>query len=302
MMAGEVMQSVDAKWGRMAEMLRSMERVVVAFSGGVDSTFVLKAAVEALGRENVLAVTSRSASVAASDVEDAERLAGQIGAAHVFIETDEFTNPDYLANPTNRCYHCKTSLYSHLERIRVERGMRFIVNGTNADDASDYRPGLLAAAEHGVRAPAAEVGLTKAEIRILSARLGLPTHDKPASPCLSSRVQYGETITPEKLRRIEACESFLHGLGFRECRVRNHGDLARIEVAATDVARLTEPSMRSAVDERFREAGYSYVAVDLRGFRSGSMNEGLVGIGTKRRSDGATKGGGGSQITPMVAE
>ncbi|NOT01996.1 MAG: ATP-dependent sacrificial sulfur transferase LarE [Phycisphaerales bacterium] len=275
-------------------MLRSLERVVVAFSGGVDSTLVLKAAVEVLGRENVLAVTSRSASVAAADVEDAVRLAEQMGAAHEFIETDEFTNPDYLANPTNRCYHCKTSLYSHLERIRIERGMRFIVNGTNADDETDYRPGLLAAAEHGVRAPAAEAGMTKSDIRVWSARMGLPTHDKPASPCLSSRVQYGEAITPEKLRRIEACEAYLRGLGFRECRVRHHGDLARIEVAAAEVERLMAPALRSGVDGHFREAGYAYVTVDLRGFRSGSMNEGMVMIGTKGRRDEGTKRAAGA--------
>lgn len=269
------------KLERMEGALRSMGRVAAAFSGGVDSTFVLKVAADTLGRENVLAVTGKSASIATGEFDDAVRLAREIGVEHVVLETREFDDPNYLANPANRCYYCKTELYGRMGPIVAERGIRAIVNGTNADDLGDFRPGLSAAKEHGVHAPAAEAGLTKAEIRALSAEMGLPTHDKPAAPCLSSRVQYGEAITPEKLRMIERAEAALRELGFRECRVRHHDELARIEVPAGEVARLASDELRGRIDAAFREIGYAYVTVDLRGFRSGSMNE-VVALGIGR--------------------
>lgn len=273
-------ESVEGqKLQRMRESLRAMERVAVAFSGGVDSTFVLKVAVDTLGRENVLAVTGRSASIASGEFEDAVRLAGLIGAEHLVIDTGEFADPNYLANPANRCYYCKTELYTRIAPILTERGLHVIVNGTNADDLGEYRPGLSAAKEHHVRAPAAESGLTKREIRLLSAQMGLPTHDKPAAPCLSSRVQYGEQITPEKLRMIEQAETLLHELGFRECRVRHHDKLARIEVPPGEIERLASSEIRREIDAAFRRIGYQYVALDLRGFRSGSMNE-VIAFGT----------------------
>ncbi len=269
----DLARALDGKLERMQAILRDLGRVVVAFSGGVDSTFVLKVALDTLGRERVLAITGRSSSLAQSELDDAIRLAEALGARHEIIDTDEFDDPNYLANPSDRCYFCKTTLYAHLERLIGERGLGPIVNGINADDYGDWRPGLKAAGEHGVRAPAGEAGLTKADVRALSARMDLPTHDKPASPCLSSRVQYGEAITPEKLRRIERAEAFLHGLGLRECRVRHHNNLARIEVPPGQIAALADEPLRSRIDAEFRSLGYAYVTVDLRGFRSGSMNE-----------------------------
>lgn len=270
-----------AKLDRAKEILRSLKRVAVAFSGGVDSTFVLKLAVDTLGHENVLAVTGRSASIASGEFEEAKRLAIQIGAEHLIVDTLEFEDANYLANPTNRCYYCKTELYSRMAPIAAARGFGAMINGTNADDLGDYRPGLTAAGEHAVRAPAAEAGLTKAEIRTLSAEMGLPTHDKPAGPCLSSRVQYGENITPEKLNMIERAENTLHDLGFRECRVRHHDKLARIEVPVSQIERLATDAIRTKIDAAFREIGYQYVCVDLRGFRSGSMNE-VIAFGVRQ--------------------
>jgi uncharacterized protein len=261
------------------EILRQAGSVVVAFSGGVDSAFVLKLAVDTLGAKNVLAVTGRSPSLAAAELNDARGLADSLGVEHLVIDTDEFANPNYVANPINRCYFCKTTLYTHLERIRAERGFAAVVNGTNADDLGDHRPGLTAASEFNVRAPAAEATLNKIEIRELSRSWGLPTHDKPAAPCLSSRVQYGETITPEKLRMIEAAESYLRNdLGIRECRVRHHDHLARIEVPPEYIPILADPASAEKLNRRFREIGYRYVALDLHGFRSGSMNE-VIEIG-----------------------
>ena len=237
--------TLDDKHEHMREILRGLKSVAVAFSAGVDSTLVLKVAVETLGPENVVAVTGRSDSLARAEFEQACELADVVGAEHVIIDTDEFKNPDYTANPNNRCYFCKTALYTHLERFIAQRGINAIVSGVNADDLGDYRPGLTAAHEHQVRAPAAEAGLTKSDIRELSKRLGLPTFGKPASPCLSSRVQYGEEITSEKLRMIEDAEAFLHSeMGIHECRVRHHDKLARIEVPPEFIAVLTQPETR----------------------------------------------------------
>ncbi len=276
-------QTASTKLNKAREILSSLQRVAVAFSGGVDSTFVLKLAVETLGSENVLALTGKSPSIAATELEEARRLAADIGVEQMVIETREFDDPNYLANPTNRCYFCKTELYDRAAAILASRGMRTLVNGTNADDLGDFRPGLSAAAEHSVRSPCAEAGLTKTEIRALSAEMGLSTHDKPASPCLSSRVQYGEAITPEKLRMIERAEALLHELGFRECRVRHHDKLARIEVPLDRIAELAETKIRTRLEAGLREIGYQYVTLDLTGFRSGSMNE-VIAFG--ERQDG----------------
>jgi pyridinium-3,5-biscarboxylic acid mononucleotide sulfurtransferase len=271
------------KFAALQEQLRSLRGVVVAFSGGVDSALLLAVAVRVLGREFVLAVTGRSPSVPERDLATVARLAADLGVPHEFVETGEFDDPNYLANPTNRCYFCKNDLYARLVLLAAARGFDAIVSGTNADDLGDYRPGLQAAAERQVRAPLAEVGITKAELRQIAAELGLAFHDRPASPCLSSRIPYGEAVTAEKLRRIDAAETYLRELGFRECRVRHHEQLARIEVPPAEVGRFGDTELRQRVDQRFRELGFRYVALDLRGFRSGSLNEVLL-AGSLRRS------------------
>lgn len=270
---GREAQSLDEKYARLLEIVGELESTAVAFSAGVDSTLLLKVALDVLGPERVVAVTGRSASLAREEFEAARRIAAEVGAAHVILDTDEFENPNYTSNPANRCYFCKTTLYSHLRRLIAERGIRTMVNGTIVDDLGDHRPGLVAAAEHDVRAPLAEAGFSKADVRELSQRLGLPTFDKPASPCLSSRVPYGEAVTPEKLRMIEAAEAVLHELGFRECRVRHHGSLARIEVPIGQQEQLLVPALAARVEQEFRGIGYQFVCVDLRGLRSGSLNE-----------------------------
>jgi pyridinium-3,5-biscarboxylic acid mononucleotide sulfurtransferase len=264
--------------------LRELAPVVVAFSGGVDSALLLKIAVQTLGGEKVLAVTGRSPSVPSAELDSVESLAAEIGAPHEFLDTAELSDPNYAANPSDRCYFCKTELYTQLTRVAAQRGFAAVLSGTNADDLGDFRPGLRAADEQRVFAPLAEAGITKTELRELAVERGLSIHDKPASPCLSSRVQYGEAITPEKLRRIDQAETFLRELSFRECRVRHHENLARIEVPAGEIDRFSDPELRRRVDARFRELGYQYVTLDLRGFRSGSMNEVLVGQGLRARN------------------
>jgi uncharacterized protein len=250
----------------------------------VDSALLLQVAVRTLGPRHVLAVTGRSPSVPTEELQTVQALAAECGAPHEFIDTREFEDPNYTSNPTNRCYYCKTELFERLWPLAAERGFRAVISGANADDAFDYRPGLQAAAERHVISPLAEAGISKRELREIAAELGLSIYDKPASPCLASRVQYGQTITPEKLARVDAAEQFLRALGFRECRVRHHEHLARIEVPPGELSRFADAELRGRVDERLRELGFQYVTLDLRGFRSGSMNEVILGAGLRGRA------------------
>jgi pyridinium-3,5-biscarboxylic acid mononucleotide sulfurtransferase len=271
-----------AKRDRLLAVLGGLPGVAVAFSGGIDSTVVAQAAVLALGGRAV-AVTADSPSVPRSELATARELAARIGIQHVIVKTDEFDNPDYLRNDGARCYHCKSELYSQVERLLPELGVPVVASGANLDDQGDYRPGLAAAAEHAVRHPLQEAGFTKADVRAVARHWGLPTWDKPAAPCLSSRLAPGLAVTPERTRRVEEAEAFLRSLGLRDCRVRYHeGDLARVEVPVAEVARLAADPVRSELAREFRRLGFKFVSLDLDGFRSGSLNE-LVPLELKAR-------------------
>jgi pyridinium-3,5-biscarboxylic acid mononucleotide sulfurtransferase len=270
-----------ARRDRLLEILRGLGRVAVAFSGGIDSTVVAKAAYLALG-DRAVAVTADSPSVPRAEVQEAVGLARRIGIRHRVVQTEEFNDADYVRNDGTRCYYCKSELYTRIEELLPELGARVICSGANLDDQGDYRPGLTAAAEHAVRHPLQEAGFTKADVRALALAWGLPTWDKPASPCLSSRLAPGVEVSPERTARVEAAEEYLRGLGYRECRVRLHeGELARIEVPAAELARLADPVVREALARRFRELGFRFVTLDLEGFRSGSLNS-LVSLETQR--------------------
>jgi uncharacterized protein len=277
-------RTIDEKMAELRTVIRAYESVVVAFSAGADSTLVAKVAADVLG-ERALAVTSASESLAERELQEALVYAESLGINHRVIYTQELSNPDYLANPTNRCYHCKTELYDHLVALAEDEGYRTVANGLNLDDLGDYRPGLQAAKEHDVRAPLQEANLTKADVRAISKLLDVPTWDKPAMACLSSRVPYGEAITPEKLRQIDHAEQVLRDLGYRQLRVRHHGQVARIELP-TDalVSFVTEHA--AVATERLKALGFQYVTLDLQGFRSGSMNEVLAKSVTARPAGG----------------
>ncbi len=261
---------------RLTAILKAYDRLVVAFSGGVDSTFLLAAARDALA-EHVTAVTVDSPIHSRREIREALETAAALGVKHIVVPFAEIKDPGFLANPPDRCYTCKQLLFSEMIRMAASMGVERIAHGVNIDDLGDYRPGLRAAEEMGVVAPLVEAGLNKADIRALSRRMGLPTWNKPAMACLASRIPYGRPITPTALKMVEAAEEVLYELGFSGCRVRHHGDVARVEMAARDLNRAMRRTVRSQILKGLQEIGFTHVAVDLEGYVPGSLNRVLAG-------------------------
>lgn len=277
------MREIERKYEQLKENLRALGSVAVAFSGGVDSTFLLKAAKEALG-EKAVAITACSAAFPKREAKEAGDFCEREGVRQLIYEFDEMAVEGFAQNPPDRCYLCKRGLFENILRIARENGIAYVAEGSNLDDDGDYRPGHRAIAELGIKSPLREAGLTKAEIRTLSKELSLPTWDKPSYACLASRFVYGETITREKLGMVEQAEQLLLDRGFRQFRVRVHGNLARIEVLPEELDRLLEQELRREITERFREIGFAYVTADLAGYRMGSMNEVLGKVEGEKRS------------------
>ncbi len=270
----EISEQIEAKFERLKSIIRELGSVAVAYSGGVDSAFLMRVAFDQLG-DNCTAVTADSETIPRSELKRATELAKEVGVKHIVTNTDEMSDPDFVKNPIDRCFHCKKTLFGKLTEMLGELDVAYVIEGSNFSDNDDYRPGAKAVTKFEVRSPLKEAELTKDEIRILSKRLGLPTWDRPAAPCLSSRVPYGSIITTEKLGRIEKSERYLRDLGFDIVRVRDHETVARIEVQADKINALIEADTDSAVSEKLKSFGYQYVTIDLQGFRSGSLNEGL---------------------------
>ena len=266
------MSALEVKVAQLRTLLREMGEVVICFSGGVDSSYLLAESVQGLGKR-ATALTAVSPSLAPEEGAGARRLAEQLGARHILVETNEVDDPRYAANPVNRCYFCKTELYGTAIEHARRLGASYVLDGFNVDDRADHRPGRKAAREYGVRSPLDELGFTKADIRESARRIDLPVWDKPALACLSSRFPYGTHITPERLRQVARCERVLRDLGFRVCRVRYHDSVARIEVEPELIPKVLSPEINKKIIREFEDAGFAYIAVDLKGYRTGSLNE-----------------------------
>lgn len=264
----------DVKFNKLKGLLKEMDKVAVAFSGGVDSTFLLKVAADVLG-DNVIAVTARSSTYPEREFTEASEYIKKLGAKHIVIISEELEIDGFSQNPVNRCYYCKKELFSKVKEIALQHGIKYIVDGSNVDDLGDYRPGMLALKELEVSSPLREAGLTKEDIRRLSREMELPTWNKQPFACLASRFPYGQEITHEKLQMIDKAEQYLLDLGFRQVRVRHHGEVARIEVAREERSRFFDTELLDRIHGKLKEAGFRYVTLDLQGYRTGSMNEGL---------------------------
>ena len=269
---------VTAKYQRLRAICRELGSTLVAFSAGVDSTLLLRVCVDELGPQRAVAVTAVSESYPSHELAQAKRLARDVGCRLILVDTNELADENYASNPTNRCFYCKQELFTTIFPVAEREGLVTVVYGANLDDTGDYRPGMQAAKQMGARAPLLEAEMGKPEIRAVSRYLGLETWDKPAFACLSSRIPYGERVTEEKLHQIDEAEVFLSGEGFRQVRVRHHGEIARIEVPPADLARFFEEGRNERIARRLKEIGFRYVALDLQGYRSGSLNEGLPSV------------------------
>lgn len=264
---------INEKLEKLKETIKKMGRVLIAFSGGVDSSFLTKICSDVLGKENVFAVTAKSELYTPEEIEDAKRMADLIGVEHLIIHTHEMKNEEFVSNDAERCYICKKELFSNLKKIAEERGIKYVIDGSNANDFHDFRPGRKAVKEFGVRSPLMEAGITKEEIRFLLKKMGIPFYDKPSNACLASRFPYGERITKEKIKMVYEAEKFLRNMGFKIVRVRHHGKIARIEVGVEEIKKLIE--FREKILNEFKRIGYIWVCMDIEGYRTGSMNEGL---------------------------
>jgi len=279
---------IDQKWDHLKTLLREMKLAVLAYSGGVDSSLLLRAASEAMG-PHLIAVTAVSETYPANELRSAKEFVRSLGVTHKVLHTEELASEDFVRNGPDRCYHCKSELFAKLRRIADTEGIAFVIEGSNTDDLKDYRPGRKAAQDFAVRSPLVEAGFSKAEIRELARLLNLPVWDKPSLACLSSRIPYGTRITPEILRTVQAAEDHLRVFGFRQVRVRHHGEIARIELGQEDFTALLSPEVMEKITAAFKELGYAYVCLDLEGYRTGSMNEGVLKAGAGIMGQGAGK-------------